>query len=372
MTDPKEARKLLGGYAAGNLTGEERERLFAAALRDQELFDELAREETLREALSDPALRRQLLETLDPAPRSRFAWLWKPRTLTLAGTFAVTALVAVVWQARERQRVTEIAVNLAASPTEQEAQPKVLFRKDNRDTPRAPRAQTTPALRDELKAAAPKPAEAPAPKPAPTSNLPASPAPPPAAVSGAVSAARPLAAQPVTEEARKMRLAVLSFQEGAPTPDVSQAVSDRLNKKLDASAFSMVNRNEVDKALQERQVAGTVDADTAASIGRSLGADAVIVANVEAGELGKAKDEKAGSVLGGAAGVRRETKTPLRAGPISLTARAIDTRTAANVAFARGRASVDQSVDQVAGQLNSQLGQLNRPRLDGAVTDVNA
>src|ERR1019366_478681 len=36
---PEDIKKLLGGYATGTLTAEERQGLFAAALEDQEMFD---------------------------------------------------------------------------------------------------------------------------------------------------------------------------------------------------------------------------------------------------------------------------------------------------------------------------------------------
>jgi len=52
---PGDFKKLVGGYATGTLTPEERQALFQAALQDQGLFDALAREEALRDALSDPA-----------------------------------------------------------------------------------------------------------------------------------------------------------------------------------------------------------------------------------------------------------------------------------------------------------------------------
>ena len=52
---------VLGGYATGTLTSEERRQLFEAALQDQNLFDTLAEEETLRDLLSDSGLRRELL-----------------------------------------------------------------------------------------------------------------------------------------------------------------------------------------------------------------------------------------------------------------------------------------------------------------------
>ena len=49
---PDDVRKLLGGYATGTLTDEERNLLFSAALEHQELFDALADEEALRELLA--------------------------------------------------------------------------------------------------------------------------------------------------------------------------------------------------------------------------------------------------------------------------------------------------------------------------------
>lgn len=65
---PDDIRKLLGGYATGTLTGEERTLLFSAALEDQELFDALADEEALRELLADPNTRQKLIEKLEQQP----------------------------------------------------------------------------------------------------------------------------------------------------------------------------------------------------------------------------------------------------------------------------------------------------------------
>jgi hypothetical protein len=65
----EQVRKLLGGYAAGTLTEAEETALFEAALEDQDLFDELGREQALRDLLSDPAARAHLLAALDePRP----------------------------------------------------------------------------------------------------------------------------------------------------------------------------------------------------------------------------------------------------------------------------------------------------------------
>jgi len=57
--------KLLGGYATGTLTDEEREALFQAALHDQVLFNALADDQALKELLDDPASRQRLLTALE-------------------------------------------------------------------------------------------------------------------------------------------------------------------------------------------------------------------------------------------------------------------------------------------------------------------
>jgi hypothetical protein len=98
---PEDIKKLLGGYATGTLTTEEQQALFAAALEDQELFDSLAREQSLRDLLRDPAARAELLGALH-ASASRFGgfwqWLRRPMVagLATAGVAAIAALA--VWQ----------------------------------------------------------------------------------------------------------------------------------------------------------------------------------------------------------------------------------------------------------------------------------
>jgi hypothetical protein len=100
----EETRKLLGGYAAGTLTEDERQALLVAALDDQKLFDDLARDEALRELLSDPAARAHLLAALDePAPpwsRRLSQWMWGHAVgLAAVGCFAMAAGY-FAWQAR--------------------------------------------------------------------------------------------------------------------------------------------------------------------------------------------------------------------------------------------------------------------------------
>jgi len=87
---PDEVRRLLGGYATGTLTDDERTLLFSAALEDQSLFDALADEEALRELLADPLVRGELLAELDPPPANE-ARPWEgPVTGSLAASSSAT------------------------------------------------------------------------------------------------------------------------------------------------------------------------------------------------------------------------------------------------------------------------------------------
>jgi hypothetical protein len=95
----EDAEKLLGGHAAGTLTEAERRALMEAALHDQALFDALAGEEALRELLEDPQARRVLEAAVAPGEASQTgfaAWLRRPRSWTLAGALAATAVLVVV------------------------------------------------------------------------------------------------------------------------------------------------------------------------------------------------------------------------------------------------------------------------------------
>lgn len=96
-----EAEKLLGGYATGTLTDQEKSALFSAALDQQELFDALVDEEALRELLADPDARRRLLTLLPEAPvRTAFwDWLRRPAAIGLAASLAGAAVLGVaLWQ----------------------------------------------------------------------------------------------------------------------------------------------------------------------------------------------------------------------------------------------------------------------------------
>jgi hypothetical protein len=93
-----ELRKLIGGYATGNLTTEERRALYHAALDDQELFDVLSDEQPLKDLLDDDESRREVERALrDASAPRRTSWFTWPWTWAAVGSLAAgVALIALL------------------------------------------------------------------------------------------------------------------------------------------------------------------------------------------------------------------------------------------------------------------------------------
>ena len=89
----EDIHKLVGGYAAGILTEQERRELFSAALEDQELFNELMREEPLRELLADPSNRVELRQALEKPESARRWWWWAAPAAAALATAAFAILL---------------------------------------------------------------------------------------------------------------------------------------------------------------------------------------------------------------------------------------------------------------------------------------
>ena len=112
MPDQPNPRELLGGYATSTLSRQEREELFAAALEDQQLFDELVDEESLRELLDDPLERQRLINELSEERRVSDRWFpvaalrkgsLYSRYLALSGVVIAVAVIGA-WLARSAGR----------------------------------------------------------------------------------------------------------------------------------------------------------------------------------------------------------------------------------------------------------------------------
>jgi hypothetical protein len=113
----EDVEKLLGGFAAGTLTDEERDTLFQAAMRDQSMFDALADEEALRDALADPEFRGRMRDLLaEPAAPQRAAWWAKPWPWATAAALAGLGIVGVYLQTQQSaEQTVEVAQNLPAA-----------------------------------------------------------------------------------------------------------------------------------------------------------------------------------------------------------------------------------------------------------------
>jgi hypothetical protein len=156
MTD--DIRKLLGGYATGTLSDEEKQLLYDAALNDDKLFAALADEHALKELLDDSAVRAQLLRateepefTLGGAFRE---WFDRPKAKALVATGIV--LISI------------IGVNTYRQTAREEKPPQVA--EVRTPGPPPPPVAEVPAPRQARKAA-PKPQSQPAPPPPPAKGV---------------------------------------------------------------------------------------------------------------------------------------------------------------------------------------------------------
>src|SRR5881394_4015759 len=152
--NPEDVRKLIGGYATGSLSEAERKLLFEAALKDDELFDEIAGEQVLKEILEEPGARQRLLSALGTEQKSLQAPWWSRSWPWMGGavTVAVAIIIVVALRTPPPQPTPEIAQVLkSAEPVASPVPPP----------PPAPAAPAPKALR---KVARP-PALADAPKP---------------------------------------------------------------------------------------------------------------------------------------------------------------------------------------------------------------
>src|ERR1051326_6188790 len=91
----EEIRNLIGGYATGTLTEAERKLLFEASLDDQDLFDELAGEQTLKEVLEEPGAKQRLIAALAPPPRPFWTrpWPWVSAAAAAAAGLLLTVVL---------------------------------------------------------------------------------------------------------------------------------------------------------------------------------------------------------------------------------------------------------------------------------------
>lgn len=157
---PEDAKRLLGGFATGNLTPAEEQALYAAAMEDQELFDALANEQGLRDLLRDPAARARLLAALDEPPRAWWRFSKPAAVLAMAGLAAIAVVVAT----RKPQPLFQLVAVRVDSPIAAPAAPQVATLPSEREVTAA---EVRQAPLRQKKAVVASPQAAPAAPPAP-------------------------------------------------------------------------------------------------------------------------------------------------------------------------------------------------------------
>jgi hypothetical protein len=158
---PGDVERLLGGYAAGTLTPEERQALFSAALEDQQLYEALVREEPLREVLADPAARAELLAALDVVPKPWYYRDVHPAMIAAAVSAVVIVTLSVrFWPVRTAPPISVVAQAELPQPAKSELPSQLPFQA----------RQAAPTKDNPLPEAPPVPAASPAPELQPAIN----------------------------------------------------------------------------------------------------------------------------------------------------------------------------------------------------------
>jgi hypothetical protein len=172
-----EIRGLTGGYATGSLSEAERKALFEAALADQELFDELAREHALKELLAQPGTKQRLIAALAPEPKRRHKiWMWA--AACAGGVAGVVAMITGIMLMRPApvQQIARVEVSALPSSPPAVAPAPVAPASRTQTAPKLAAPDQAPAA----SAAPPNPPSSPIAPPATPIAPPATPIAPPA------------------------------------------------------------------------------------------------------------------------------------------------------------------------------------------------
>lgn len=245
--------KLLGGYAAGTLTPGERQALFEAALEDQQLFENLATEEPLREILQDPAAKAQLLAALDERPAPWYRRLVRPALGVAAAAAMVLMAVFVRYQPAKPEPV--IIAETRHEPV-RSFQPPLPVEK----TPLPTVLQSKPA-------ALPLPP-----------SLPAAPPPPPQSLDAIAPAAPPA---PAVQNA------------AAPLAPAAQKVAEALSAgAADAESAKVATAAPMARVVPASRAGNFVSGGRDAPVGSTLGLRYTVYKKSPAGELTEVDPQK--------------------------------------------------------------------------------
>jgi hypothetical protein len=253
------AQGLLGGYATGSLTEAERRFLFEAALEDQEIFDQLAHEQALKDAIETPGVRDRLAASL--APQSAGGGWKKPLAWGLAAMFVVGVSLAAVMLTRSGDREQMAQLNQPAPVTAPGA-PAV----ESPAPPPAPIAASKPGAVPKKKAA----------EPAVAGEVQS----PPVSVARSSSIAIPLASQPgaavpPAPQARPMA--------PVPTAQIQSGRTGFAQQSADAAAATAPSRFAFDYSIDDQDLVFHFTADGYFSLHIAPGGLTIVDSHVTAG-----------------------------------------------------------------------------------------
>jgi hypothetical protein len=252
--------RLLAEYATGGLSEEERKALFAAALQDQELFDQLMEEEALREAIELPGARNRLIDALQEeevpvAPMQRMPAAAAPSRLSkspprlqstwlawAAGIGVVFVSGAVTYMMFDRPELAKMAQVTSSAPRDT----KPFVPPPSAAVPQKPKpvvVDEPPKIMAENRVPLPQAVNIP---------LPAAPPPPPAKVAAEAVADKPAGARnEVVAEFRAQQT-----QQTATAPAPSQQVAPAapaLARRQTAPSGGMAASSAIRDVAKERE-----------------------------------------------------------------------------------------------------------------------
>ncbi|HLG95078.1 MAG TPA: hypothetical protein VKX49_02070 [Bryobacteraceae bacterium] len=188
----EEIRKLLGGYATNTLSESERNALFEAALENQELFNALQQEQTLKSLLANPAARAEIRQALERRHSGTVRWWASSGAIAALAAAAVLFIVFRPHPARTLEPPVQVA-----SAERAPASPPVSDSNESKTPPVPAPKQPMPKRQARTAAAQSEP---------PRSDLPAD---------GVPAAPPPILSQPVQTEAAPAAIQTENKAQGA-------------------------------------------------------------------------------------------------------------------------------------------------------------
>ena len=186
--------------------------------------------------------------------------------------------------------------------------------------------------------------------------------------------ATPATTQPATQLAQataKKRLVVMDFDYGTTNSyytsyrgvGAAKGISELLiNELVNNGTYTVVDRSKLEQVLKQENRSGTMDAGTAAEIGKKLGVDAVLIGTITKFNIDK---QSGGGSFMGIGGGSQKTKAT-----VQIDVRLIGTASGDILATAKAVGEADQSDSNISVRgISSNSGSSNEDGLLSAAVD---